>query len=148
MTKSNDAPPIHAGTCFCGAVAIEASGEPLEMGYCHCRDCRSYSGAPVTAFTLWRKEDVRVVRGDELLGRFHKGEFSERRHCTRCGGHVLVEHPQLASVDIPAGILPSLPFAPVVHLNYASSVLPILDGRPKLKDFPAEIGGSGETLSE
>jgi uncharacterized protein YjiS (DUF1127 family) len=25
-----------AGTCFCGAVAIEATGEPEEMGYCHC----------------------------------------------------------------------------------------------------------------
>jgi hypothetical protein len=28
------------------------------------------------------------------------------------------------------------------------TVLPMKDGLPKLKDFPAEIGGSGETLPE
>lgn len=148
MTAQDPSPPVHAGGCFCGAVAIEATGEPLEMGYCHCRDCRAYSGAPVTAFTLWRGQDVRVLRGAELLGDFQKTEFSRRRHCTRCGGHVLMEHPQLSFVDIPAGVLPSLAFRPVVHLNYASAVLPIRDGCPKLKDFPAEIGGSGEILPE
>jgi hypothetical protein len=27
-------------------------------------------------------------------------------------------------------------------------VLPIRDGLPKLKDFPAEFGGSGEAMAE
>jgi len=35
-----------------------------------------------------------------------------------------------------------------VHVNYESTVLPIKDGLPKLKDFPKELGGSGETLAE
>lgn len=60
---------IHRGACFCGAVVIEAIGAPEQMGYCHCGDCRSYSGAPLTAFTLWRQERVTVVEGDELIGR-------------------------------------------------------------------------------
>ena len=34
------------------------------------------------------------------------------------------------------------------HVNYESTVLPIRDGLPKLKDFPEELGGSGETLAE
>ena len=59
----------HKGTCFCGAVAIEATGAPVEMGYCHCDSCRSYSGAPVTAFTLWKAGNIRVTRGAEWLGR-------------------------------------------------------------------------------
>jgi len=33
-------------------------------------------------------------------------------------------------------------------VNYAETVLPIKDGLPKLKDFPAELGGSGKTLPE
>jgi hypothetical protein len=36
----------------------------------------------------------------------------------------------------------------VLHVNYAETVLPIRDGLPKLKDFPAEFGGSGETMAE
>ena len=31
-----------------------------------------------------------------------------------------------------------------MHVNYESTVLPMKDGLPKLKDFPAELGGSGE----
>jgi hypothetical protein len=33
-------------------------------------------------------------------------------------------------------------------VNYAETVLPMRDGLPKLKDFPAELGGSGEMVSE
>ncbi|HEY4271710.1 MAG TPA: GFA family protein [Candidatus Udaeobacter sp.] len=43
-------------------------GEPLEMGYCHCENCRRYSAAPVSAFTLWKKENVTVTKGAEFLG--------------------------------------------------------------------------------
>jgi hypothetical protein len=35
-----------------------------------------------------------------------------------------------------------------VHVNYESTLLPIEDGVPKLKDFPEELGGSGETVAE
>ena len=37
---------------------------------------------------------------------------------------------------------------PKVHLNYEETVLPMKDGLLKLKDFPGEIGGSGETMPE
>ena len=79
---------MHTGSCFCGAVEIEVTGAPEEMGYCHCGSCRSYSGGPVSAFTLWKSENVKVTKGAEFLGRFKKTEMSERRFCTRCGGHI------------------------------------------------------------
>ena len=41
-----------------------------------------------------------------------------------------------------------LEFKPAVHLNYEETVLPMKDGLPKLKDFPKEIGGSGEAMPE
>jgi hypothetical protein len=138
----------HAGTCFCGAVAIETTGAPVEMGYCHCSSCRSWSGAPVSAFTLWKKETVTVTKGADLLGRFNRTGFSDRRFCTRCGGHVLVEHPGLGFTDVHAATLPTLPFRPTVHLNYAETVLPMKDGLPKLRDFPAAAGGSGQMMPE
>jgi len=37
---------------------------------------------------------------------------------------------------------------PGVHVNYAETVLPMRDGLPKFKDFPATFGGSGEQLAE
>jgi len=139
---------IYAGACFCGAVAIEATGAALEMGYCHCSSCRAYGGAPFTAFTLWRDADVRVTRGADLLGGFNKTGNTDRRFCTRCGGHVMAHHPGLGMTDIHPATLPTLVFKPSVHLNYAATVMPIRDGLPKLKDFPSHAGGSGEVLPE
>ena len=53
----------HIGKCFCGAVSLEVKGDPEGMGYCHCRSCRSWSGGPVNAFTLWKPENVRITAG-------------------------------------------------------------------------------------
>jgi hypothetical protein len=78
----------HMGRCYCGAVEIEVRGDPLEMGYCHCENCRHYSAAPVSAFTLWKKENVNVTKGGEFLGKFKSSEISERGYCTKCGGHI------------------------------------------------------------
>lgn len=136
------------GSCFCGAVAIRATGKPEAMGYCHCRSCRSWSGGPVNAFTLWQPAAVAVVQGAEHLATYSKTELSHRQFCRLCGGHVMAAHPPLGLVDVFAATLPDLAFAPVVHVNYAETVLPMRDGLPKLKDFPAELGGSGETLPE
>ena len=56
--------------------------------------------------------------------------------------------PGVGVVDVYAATIPAFPFAPEVHVNYESTVLPIKDGLPKLKDFPEEMGGSGETIAE
>jgi hypothetical protein len=37
---------------------------------------------------------------------------------------------------------------PEVHVHYESVVMRVKDGLPKLKDFPAELGGSGEIVPE
>lgn len=141
-------PDTHPGTCYCGAVAIETTGAPLEMGYCHCANCRRYSGAPLSAFSLWKPESLKLTRGAEFLGRYKSSDFSDRRFCTKCGSHIMVDHPSIGLVDVRAAVLPTLAFKPTVHLNYEETVLPMKDGLPKLRDFPAAIGGSGETLPE
>jgi hypothetical protein len=138
----------HTGNCFCGAVGVEVTGAPEAMGYCHCESCRSWSAGPVNAFTLWKPENVRVTRGEDLIGRFKKTENSDRQYCTRCGGHLMTDHPGFGLIDVYAATLPTLAFKPALHVNYAETVLPMKDGLPKMKDFPSELGGSGEMLPE
>ena len=138
----------YKGKCFCGAVEIETRGTPEAMGYCHCSSCRSWSAAPVNAFTLWKPQNVRLTRGAELIGKFARSEASERQYCRRCGGHLMTDHPSLGLVDVYAATIPALKFVPGVHVNYSETVLPIKDGLPKLKDFPAEMGGSGVVVAE
>jgi hypothetical protein len=138
----------HKGECFCGTVRIEVTGEPEVMGYCHCSSCRSWSAGPVNAFTLWKPEAVRVTAGAEHIGMYQKTPVSQRQYCTKCGGHVMTNHPPLGLMDVYAATVPSVTFTPGVHVNYAETVLPMKDGLPKFADFPAAFGGSDTQLKE
>ena len=138
----------HKGKCFCGSVEIEVQGASEAMGYCHCSSCRSWSAAPVNAFTLWKPQNVKVTKGAEFLSGFEKTEMSDRQFSTKCGGHLMAAHPPLGLVDVYAATIPGMKFTPGVHVNYAETVLPMKDGLPKLRDFPAELGGSGIAVPE
>ncbi|MBS2021652.1 MAG: GFA family protein [Deltaproteobacteria bacterium] len=138
----------YKGQCFCGAVEIEVTGDAAGMGYCHCGSCRSWSAGPVNAFTLWKSDAVKVTKGADQLGTFHKSENSGRQWCKSCGGHVMTAHPLWGLIDVYAATIPTFPFKAGVHVNYAATVLPMKDGLPKLKDFPKELGGSGEAIAE
>ena len=139
---------VHKGECFCGAVKLEVSGDPEGMGYCHCASCRSWSAGPVNAFSLWKSDVVKVTAGEDKLKNFQKSPNTVRQFCSECGGHLMSSHPQWGLVDVFAATIPTLDFQPGVHVNYAETVLPMKDGLPKLRDFPAELGGSGEVLPE
>ena len=138
----------HTGACFCGAVEIEVTGAPEAMGYCHCASCRSWSTGPVNAFTLWKPENVKVTKGADRIGRYQKTPVSDRQFCRDCGGHLMTRHPTFGLTDVFAATIPGVRFQPGVHVNYAESVLPMKDGLPKLRDFPKELGGSGEAMAE
>lgn len=138
----------YSGSCFCGAVQFTVTGEPEAMGYCHCESCRRWSAGPINAFTLWKPEAIRITQGDEKLGTYNKTPQSYRKWCKACGGHVFTEHPAMGLTDVYAAVIPDFPFQPGVHVNYQESVLRIHDGMPKLKDFPAEMGGSGVSMAE
>lgn len=138
----------HDGSCFCGAVQITVSGTPAAMGYCHCNDCRHWSAGPINAFTLWQPAAVTVRRGADDIGTYHKTEASHRKFCRKCGGHLMTDHPGMGLVDVYAAILPTLNFEPALHVFYGEKVVRVQDGLPKMKDMPAELGGSGEVLPE
>jgi hypothetical protein len=136
------------GSCFCGSVQISVSGEPAAMGYCHCESCRQWSAGPVNAFSLWPSDAVRVTRGEELIESYNKTPRSFRKWCRKCGGHLFTVHPQWGLTDVYAAVIPKLAFEAKVHVNYQETVLRIHDGVTKLRDLPAEMGGSGTPIAE
>ena len=138
----------YKGKCFCGAVEIAVTGDPVAAGFCHCESCRSWSASPVNAFSLWKPESVKVTKGEGNVGVYHKTERSYRKYCKACGGHLMTDHPHWKLVDVYSATIPSYKHQPGVHVNYQEAVLRIKDGLPKMKDLPKEMGGSGEKLPE
>ena len=137
----------YSGSCFCGAVELTVTGEPVAMGYCHCESCRRWSAGPVNAFSLWKPDQVRITRGADKIGSYQKTPQSVRKWCTVCGGHLLTEHPHWNLVDVYAATIPDFPFRAGVHVHYQETRLRIADDLPKMKDLPKEMGGSGESLA-
>src|SRR4051794_40752277 len=111
----------HKGQCFCGTVTIEVIGNPEGMGYCHCESCRSWSAAPVNAFTLWKPDAVKITAGADQIGTYQKNPTSQRKYCKKCGGHLMNNHPIMGLVDVYAATIPTLKFIPSIHVNYSET---------------------------
>jgi hypothetical protein len=102
----------------------------------------------VNAFTLWTPNAVSVTRGADLVGSYNKTPRSVRKWCKACGGHLFTVHPEWDLIDVYAATIPSVAFKPGVHVNYAETVLRMHDGLPKQHDFPKDLGGSGELITQ
>ncbi len=106
---------ITAGGCMCGAVRYEAAGEPLYIGYCHCRSCRHHSGAAVAAMLVLEPDKVRFTLGS--LSVYNSSPGVERGFCSRCGtsltwqGHGLISL-HIGTLDDPDE------HAPTLHWRY------------------------------
>ncbi len=163
QTRCHPAPPVarslryrrgvkamttYGGKCFCGAVEIEVTGSaggdgilPLQF---------------VPLVVCGSRERFHLVEARECEG--HQGRRVHRTLQQDATEHPAVLHQvrwpphEQSSADRPDRRLcsdhpQSCRSAPGVHVNYAETVLPMKDGLPKLKDFPAELGGSGVVLA-
>jgi hypothetical protein len=138
----------YVGQCFCGSVQFTITGNPAAMGYCHCRSCREWSGAPLSGWILYPRDSLKFTNGSDNVGSYHRTDRNIRKWCTICGGHVLVDLPQWNLIEVFAGSIPTLRFEPTLHIHYGETVLRIKDGLPKQKDLPKEFGGLGELLQD
>ena len=68
MTK-----PIR-GSCLCGGVRFEANPPFLQANHCHCDRCRKHSGTAVCTQARVLREQFRLLRGEELIKVYGKGE--------------------------------------------------------------------------
>jgi hypothetical protein len=96
------------GSCLCGSVQYEVTGEARRFWHCHCGRCRKSSGtghasnlfvSPQTCIT-WKK-------GEDLLGRYKVPEAERffNCFCKQCGSPMPRVVPELDGVLIPAGSL-------------------------------------------
>jgi hypothetical protein len=71
-----------AGRCHCGAIRYEMPDEVPRVGLCHCSDCRRHSGAPMVAWALLPRAEVKI-EGEPRA--YKSSEHAERLFCGDCG---------------------------------------------------------------
>jgi len=135
---------IHMGSCFCGAVQIEVRGEPRLTGYCHCKDCRGWSGAPINAFSIWSPDQVTVTAGADSISGFAKTPHTIRKRCAKCGGALMSDHPENGFVDVFAAVLEDFDHRPALHVYYGERMIDMPDGLPKFRGVPGPDRSTGD----
>lgn len=102
------------GSCLCGDVAYEVTGDIRAFYHCHCRRCRKISGTGHASNLLVYSAELTWLRGAEQALRFDLpgAKRFASVFCGRCGSHL----PRMAQgtglVVVPAGSLDQEP--PVV----------------------------------
>jgi hypothetical protein len=71
------------GSCLCGAVRFEVTGELPEPDACHCSQCRKVSGH-YWASTDVPQSDVRI-EGEDKVSWYQSSEKVRRGFCSVCG---------------------------------------------------------------
>ena len=102
------------GRCHCGTVRYEMPAETLSRGLCHCGDCRRHSGAPVVAWALVRKDQLKV---EGEVKSYASSENGRRHFCPQCGTGLFYTNDvvfpeqidvQFATLDDPDAIRPTV----------------------------------------
>ena len=99
------------GSCLCGKVGYEISGNIGIFQYCHCSRCRKFTGSAHAANLLVFPEQFQWLFGVEFVGRY---EPRDTKHfatsfCKYCGSSLPWLGKSKKAVVIPAGTLDADP---------------------------------------
>jgi hypothetical protein len=98
------------GSCLCGAVQYEVTGEAQRFYHCHCQRCRKSTGTGhASNLFISPQTSLTWLKGEALLSRY-KVPDAERFYscfCQQCGSPMPRVVPELDGVLIGAGSLDS-----------------------------------------
>ena len=132
------------GSCLCGAVQYEVTGDPQRFYHCHCSRCRKSSGTGHASNIMMTSATLVFSHGESRLKQFKLPEAKRfsRQFCTECGSPVVRFVPELNAVVIPAGSLDdSVPIKPQARIYWDSRTDWTCDGDtlPRFPEGPPDL---------
>jgi hypothetical protein len=117
---------IHSGQCACGAVRIEATGDPVAELHCQCRQCQLRSGTGHSSFVVFAGQEAVKIEGETRNWSViaDSGNEKHQAFCPACGTPTHVTFPANPGVTAISPVLLDRPerFAPKI-VTYASRAL-------------------------
>ncbi len=106
---------IITGSCQCGQVSYEISGEPMFSAHCCCSDCKKASGADHITAAFFKSDQV-AIKGNvsDYATTGDSGNTNTRQFCANCGSRMFslnsgregVIGVQVGTMNNPKGIAP------------------------------------------
>jgi hypothetical protein len=128
------------GSCLCGGIRYEVTGD-LELTLnCHCSMCRKATGAAFRSRARVPAAAFRWVAGEQLLSRYESSPGQVRTFCSVCGSTLVTIFPNapealglaMGTLDDDPGVKPSF------HVHVASKAPwhEITDSLPQFETTP------------
>lgn len=127
------------GSCLCGKVKIQVPDQFDFIGYCHCSECRKWSGSAFAAGGLFDEKDFSIATGEESVSHYRKSEETELGFCKECGSSLFSHKLQRGKYIVRLGVLDDMPSQrPNVHIFCASKApwFDITDQLAHYDEFP------------
>ena len=126
---------IKYGGCLCGKIRYQIEGDPFASDYCHCRICQRQTGAPVSAWMDFKKEQIKLLDGK--VKEFESSKTVRRGFCSNCGSTLSfrdIMQPDYLTLSITSLDDPNT-FSPKYHIYVDSAVkwYSIIDEYPKFQ---------------
>jgi len=95
------------GSCLCGTVTYEVSGEPRRFYHCHCSRCRKVTGTGHASNLFLRPATLLWLSGEEQVRHFSAPALKRfaNSFCAMCGSRLPLQAKGSDMVMIPAGSL-------------------------------------------
>ena len=93
------------GSCGCGGVQFEIAGPVSMSRYCHCANCRKFSGTAQSAWGLAESADFKITAQSSAVSKYDAGSGGLRVFCAACGSPLWFEPknmPEYRGIDLGA----------------------------------------------
>ncbi len=85
----SDLSKTHTGSCLCGTVKFQVTGELPSPDACHCSKCRKVSGHYFASLDV--PKSALTVSGSDKLSWYQSSEKVKRGFCSVCGSSLFWE---------------------------------------------------------
>jgi hypothetical protein len=109
-----------SGSCLCGKVTLQVADRFGFIGYCHCAECRKWSGSAFASGGMVDESDFSITSGEQFVSIFHKTEDTDLAFCSNCGSSLFSKKVKRGKYVVRLGILDDVPTQrPNVHIFWA-----------------------------
>jgi len=95
-----------SGSCLCGKVKYEISGQVGDIVHCHCNTCRKAHGAAFSSVAAVKDIDFKLF-GHKALSSFESSPGKVRYFCAGCGTQIYAKRQATEHIILRLGSLDS-----------------------------------------
>lgn len=116
-----------SGSCLCGGVKYDITGEIGAIVHCHCPTCRKTHATAFSSVANVALDGLTFTQGQGLLKHFESSSGKKRYFCSHCGSHIYAKRDDQDHFKLRLGTLDGDPQLEQGHHIWLSEKAPWYD---------------------